>query len=481
MPDQPNIIFIFPDQWRGDSMSCLGHPVAETPFIDQLAAEGTTFTSAYTNCPVCIPARACLVTGQTPNTAGRFGYRDGYPWPYPDTFMRLLRDGGYQTMLSGKTHFHPPRARLGFEEMALYDNQRPNPDFKSDYDRWLERMTNGMICDTAQDLHSNSQLVHPWTHDEALHANSWTVTAAIDMLERRDPTRPFFLQVNFHRPHPPYDPPIEYFRRFDDAELPELPEGDWLGSRFNHDEQRIDQIFGRMDKRLSDRARRAYYAQLNHLDFQIGRLLRWLQIRRMDHDVLVVFSSDHGEMLGDHRLYRKSCAFEGSAHVPLIIRPPKSWDVSRHQTTDKPVALHDIAPTLLEAGKVEIPSLMEGKSLLSLLGQNAPDTWRESVHLEQNHGPLGAWQCLTDGHSKYIWHTQSGEELLFDLDHDPQECHNLTDDPQYADILASYQDQLAVILGAREEDDFVENGKLKPGYVSPVARPWIIEGNHAHS
>jgi len=169
--DRPNILFIYPDQWRFDCLSVLGHPAVETPFLDQLANQGTIFTSAYTPAPSCIPARACLATGMGPSSCGRLGYRDGVPWPY-DTFMTRLRDSGYHTMCAGKTHFWPARARLGFEELQLYEMIYQDMEHPSDYHIWLRKQTGELIRDGGEEHDSNSCLAAPWLHDEALHPNS---------------------------------------------------------------------------------------------------------------------------------------------------------------------------------------------------------------------------------------------------------------------------------------------------------------------
>ncbi len=478
MNERANILVIFPDQWRGDSLSYLGHPVAETPFLDALAAQGTIFTQSYSNCPSCIAARACLITGQTPGSTGRHGYRDGVPWPYSNTLMRCLRDDGYQTLMAGKTHFHPARAHLGFEQLALYDNQSVGSGRLSDYSLYLERQTNGRVEDTAQMLESNGVVVHPWTHDESLHANSWTVTAAIEMLERRDPTRPFFLKLAFHRPHPPLDPPVEYLRRFEDVELPPVPVGDWV-SWSDQRNWRIDLSRGVLPVRLLERARRAYYAQINHLDFQIGRLLRWMQLRGMESETLVVFCSDHGEQLGEHHLFRKTTALDASARVPLIVRLPVSWQAPHGQRREEPVALHDIMPTLLEAAGCRIPPSVEGQSLLPLAQGAEAVEWRRYVHLEHAGSTLGPWQAVTDGREKYIWNTQDGSELFFDLASDPCECHNAAADAAAADRIDKWRRRLVTELAGYEADGLIKDGKLNPGHSLPAAREWLLKGKES--
>ncbi len=460
----PNIVLIFPDQWRGDCLGSTGHPAVQTPFLDELAADGTRFSHAYTPSPTCIPARACLATGLTPSQTGRLGYRDGIPWAFPNTFMRLLRDSGYQTMCSGKTHFSPSRARLGFEELALYETRWQDPDHPSDYHQWLQRQACGTIRDTAEELDSNSWVVAPWTHPEPLHPNSWTITAAIDQLERRDPLRPFMLQVGFHRPHSPYDPPQAYYDEARRFSPPPVPTGDWTDAN-DHPVERINTHAGRLPTEVLNRVRQAYYAQINHLDFQIGRLMRYLRGRRLMSNTWIIFTSDHGDMLGDHHLFRKTVPFEGSANIPLIIHSPMADTPARGVVSDVPVTLCDLMPTILDIGGIAKPGNIEAVSLLPHLdGGTIPG--RDFIHGE--HAP--GWQYLTDGRAKYIWNSQTGQEWFFDLVHDHQECHNLAGVPAEQKRLTEWRQRLVEILAPRVGDGLVEAGRLIPGRSLPAVR-----------
>jgi len=465
---RPNLLFIFPDQWRGDCLSSLGHPVVETPFLDQLAAEGVTFTAAYSPCPTCIATRACLATGLTPASAGRLGYQDGVPWRYETTLMRCLRDGGYQTLLAGKTHFYPQRAALGFEEMQLYDTLNLDPGFESDYRLWLQRESGGSVQDSTVGMHSNSMIARPWTAAEHLHANSWTATVAIQMLERRDPTRPFFLQLGFHRPHPPLDPPLAFFDRYRDCPLPPVPVGDWAAG-FAVPATRIDPSSGLLPPRTLDRARRAYYAQLAHLDDQIGRVIHFLRRRGWLDTTTIVFSSDHGELLGDHHLYSKVNAFEGSAKAPLIVRPAMTWGGRRGARCGLPVSHFDLMPTFLEEAGLPVPGTVEGRSLAAAL-TGAPIPWRDFIHGE--HAPR--WQFVTDGQEKLIWVSDRDETYFFDLRTDPQELTNRAHDPACADRVALWRQRLIGVLAARPEDGLSDGHRLIPG-VTPHVRPHLLE------
>ena len=468
----PNVIFIFPDQWRGDCLSFLGHPVVETPFLDQLAHEGVCFTNAFTPCPSCIAARASLLTGTTPSEAGRMGYRDGVPWNYPVAFPRLLRDHGYQTMCVGKTHFFPTRAHLGFEQLELYEMPYQDWNSPSDYHLWLRDKSQGMVRDTALDLDSNSMaVVHPWTHSEELHPNAWNVTRAIELLERRDSTRPFFLQLGFHRPHPPLDPVMSYFERYLSKELPPLPIGDWA----DENAQPVTNVspgMGAMPPVQLDRARRAYFAQVAHLDYQIGRLVRHLRGRGMLGRTWLVFASDHGELLGDHYLFRKANAFEGAMHIPLIVRPPAEGAWARGGICRHPVVLQDLAPTFLEMAGAARPEAMTAESLCrQLIDPDSPG--RAFIHSEHSPG----WQCLTDGKEKFIWHTVDDRRWFFDLEADPQETRNLAADPACRARLARWEARLVEMLAKRPEDGFSDGRKLIPGRTIPAVRDSLLFGS----
>ena len=470
MPSQPNILLLFPDQWRGDALSILDHPVVETPFLDDIASEGVVFTSAYAACPSCIAARANMATGLTPNSCGRLGYRDGVPWRYPVTMMTCLRDGGYQTFSAGKNHFYPQRAALGFEEMRLYETQHHLGEADvSDYHDWLARESGGLVRDTAVEMNNNSWVVRQWPHAEYLHPTAWNTTAAIELLNRRDPTRPFFMQVGYHRPHPPLDPPPEFMQAYEHKTLPPVPLGQWA-EKYGHEVHQSCINTGCVPDGQLDRARRAYYALISHVDYHIGRLLYYLTKRGWLHNTLVLFTSDHGEQLGDHHIHRKTHGLEGSAKLPFFIRPPAGMEIPPGRC-DLPVTHMDIMPTVLEAAGLPVPEHVEGASLLPLLRREKV-AWRPYVHGEH----AGTWACqyVTDGKEKFIWNTVTGDELFFDLRVDPQEECNLADDPAHADRLKLWRSRLAEVLAERPEDGLVEGGKLVAGNTVPPVRPELL-------
>lgn len=206
---KPNIVFILTDQMRGDCLSVLDHPVVMTPNLDKMARKGAVFTAAYSACPSCIAARAAIFTGLRPTTNGRLGYRDKVPWQYQNTLTEILSRSGYQTHCVGKTHFFPQRLPLGFESQDSYEAlQNFGEGYVNDYFEWLKERTD--IREQDHGLESNSWVAGVSLLPEEWHNNSWVATRGIDFLEQRDRKRPFFLNLSFHRPHAPLDPPREY-------------------------------------------------------------------------------------------------------------------------------------------------------------------------------------------------------------------------------------------------------------------------------
>ena len=466
--DRPNVLLIFPDQWRGDCLSCLGHPDVDTPNLDDLSARGVTFTHAYTPVTTCIAARSCLAMGQTASTTGRLGYKDGVPWEFRGTMMETLRDSGYQTINVGKTHFFPDRACLGFEINHLFANEPHarnfDPDFVSDYHEWLRQETGGRVKASTEKFHSNGWQVHTWTDEEYLHPNNWTTQTAIDSLKRRDPTRPFFLQVGYHRPHPPLDPPQRYFDLYNDRGISEVPIGDWAKQ---HDVP-VDGLSygcGHLADHLLERTRKAYFAQITALDFEIGRIFHWLQQNRLYNDTVILFASDHGEMLGDHHHFRKTVPFEGSAKIPFILKPQGDAGARKGSRCGTPVTLVDVMPSLLELTGTPIPDHVEGASVAPIVRGEA-ERIHDWVHGE--HAPC--WQWIVDDRYKYAWKSDSGNEWLFDLVDDPQELINLVAVESHAAALEQCRTRLVSVLEERPGDGLAANGALIVGKTLPSVR-----------
>lgn len=459
---QPNLLLITTDQQRGDALGLDGHPVLSTPNLDQLGAGGGFFRRAYSEVPSCIPARRILLTGMNQVHTGMVGYRDGVEWEPPCTLPGLLSEAGYQTELIGKLHLWPVRKRYGHDHMTWADGYGGAGDSPNDYMRWLSREgISEPWAWTSHGVDGNGYVGRPWHLGERYTHTYWCVNEALDFLARRDPSAPFYLHVSMVDPHPPLTPPEFYYDRYLELDLPEPVVGDWAPDVPTGPGQRIADSRVNLDPQTMRRCRAAYYGMVNHIDDQVGRLLGYLGRQGLLRDTLILFTSDHGEMLGDHHLFRKTFAYEASARVPFLVQTPRWMECQSGVVSQLPVGLQDVAATFLDAAGVEQPETIDGRSVLPILRGETP-VWREAIHLE--HSPCyrreDGVQCLCDGHEKYLWYTQTGQEQLFDLDADPDELHDLAGESPAQ--LAAWRDRLVAALADRPEG-FVDSGRLVTG------------------
>lgn len=452
------------DQWRGDCLGIQKHPVVETPNIDHLFRKGTMFTRAYSAVPSCIAARASLMTGLSQESHGRVGYKDRVRWNYPVTLAGELSKAGYHTHCVGKMHVHPARQLMGFHSVELCDGYLHNERCRDtdyglvdDYLPYLRQHCGADADLTDAGVGCNGYSVTPWPYEERCHPTNWVTTRSIDFLRRRDPTQPFFLKVSYHRPHPPLDPPRVYLDRYINKDLPPRAIGDWAEKSSVQPGHGEDSPAPSSESQI-DLARKAYFAQLTHIDCQINRLIHALMEHGVMHNTLLLFVSDHGEMLYDHNLVAKAVAYDAAARIPFLVRLPDAWEKSQAFETDALIELRDVLPTLLEAAGAKIPEAIEGRSVLPLCRGEKPD-WRENLHGEHSRGKESN-QWMTDGRELYVWFSQTGEEQLFDLQNDSSNSRNLVSDR--AERVAYWRTQLVDHLRGREEG-YVCEGKLVPG------------------
>lgn len=457
--ERPNILLILADQHRGDSLGIEGHPALLTPTIDSIGHSGVRFSRCYSTCPVCIPARRSILSGQFPATHGMVGYQERVEWDAPATLPGELTRAGYQTALVGRSmHQYPQRKRFGYEQIRT----------QLEYAAWLRTRLPDLAAPDGMhsSLYYSSGVMHndwtarPWPYAEELHFTNWTVNEALRFLEARDPSCPFFLTVSFVVPHPPLVPPAFYLERYLRAELPAPAIGSWAVPP-GPEELALDPSPSRV--RLEGEAlracRAAYYGLINHLDDQLRRLLNPVDgIQAMTGgNTVVMYGCDHGEMLGDHYLWRKSMPYEGASRVPLLLSAPERLGITRGSVVDRPVCLEDIMPTLLDVAGVPVPQTVEGRSLLPLCRGQA-SSWREHLHIE--HAPR--FHALTDSRTKYVWFADSGREQLFDLEKDPTELRDLSGEAAAAGLLRDWRAKLVRELEDRPEG-FSDGSRLVPG------------------
>lgn len=460
LPDGPNIILLYVDQMRWDAMRCAGNTAIQTPNLDRLAAGGVRFSQAVTTTPVCVAARYCLLTGRRAGEHGRHGNNAVNPEPLLDTVPAMLGHAGYHCYSLGKMHFLPTRRHYGLHHREIMD-ELPTWNHDDDYLMFLKERGWGH----KREIHGVRNLLYcqPQTSPlpQEMHGSWWVGDRMVHFL-RANHNRRFFAWLGWIGPHPPFNAPEPWASMYANADVP-------VPIAVDRDEETMPLIL-RMLRSYSDydhateqRLRRVvalYYATISLIDHQVGRILDTLDELELSENTLVVFTSDHGEMLGDHYMWRKSRAYEPSARVPFLVQAPEQFGLRRASVVDEPCTHADLMPTLLEMAGIPVPDTCDGRSMLPLMrGEQVP--WREYVHIE--HVP--EHMALTDGREKYIWDPKHGSEQFLDLSDDPTECHDLIADASCAERIEVWRGRLIDELRNRPEG-FVEGDRLVAG------RPW---------
>jgi choline-sulfatase len=438
--ERPNILLIMADQLAAQALPIYGHPIVQTPHLEALAAEGVVFDSAYCNSPLCAPSRASLMTGQLPSRIGVYDNAAELSAETP-TFAHYLRALGYRTCLVGKMHFVGPDQLHGFEERLTTDIYPSDfgwtPDWEHPDERpsWYHNMlsvTEAGTCETSNQLDFDEEVAFHARHE-------------IFQIARDDDPRPFLLTVSFTHPHDPFAITPRYWNRYDHAAIeppvvPPLPARalDPHSRRLRHvcamDEQPIDDEQAR-------RARHAYYGMISYVDDRVGDLLHALDVTGLRENTIVIFTSDHGEMLGERGLWYKMNFFEWSARVPLIVHAPRWWSAGRRP---EHVSLVDLLPTLLAiAGgrHDDLAAAIDGRSLLPLL-RNSPEAAEATVYAEYlAEGALAPCLMVRRGRWKFI-RSEPDPDLLYDLERDPHELENLAERPEYADVRDTFREEV---------------------------------------
>lgn len=427
-----NILFLMADQLSPHALPCYGHPLVEAPHLDAITRRGVVFDNAYTNSPMCVPARAAMMTGQLGSTIGVYDSGSELPAGIP-TIGHYMRLNGYDTCLSGKCHFIGPDQLHGFERRLTTDVCPSGFLWNGDWDRpdvileWYHTLKNVVTAGVAE--RSIQQ-----DHDEeaAQRATRWLYQWA-----RKAERRPFCLFVSFSHPHDPYVTPQRYWDRYDHEaiDLPTVPniplaERDpyeaWLYRHYDRSEYAISEEHVRT-------ARHAYYGNISLIDDLIGGILATLRTIREEDRTTIVLCADHGDMLGERGLWYKMAPYERSTRIPLVIATP---DMTGSQRVAANVSLIDLLPTLLDLSGCasSLVEPIDGQSLLPLLENPAAD-WPEVVASEMFFEGLSEPALMIrSGRYKYV-HCSCDAALLFDIEQDPHERRNLVADPAHADVL----------------------------------------------
>jgi choline-sulfatase len=475
MPHTPNILFIMADQMTPFLTGAYGHPVVQTPHLDRLVAAGVRFDSAYSPCPVCGPARAALMTGKYVSAIGTYDNAALFPADEP-TFAHYLSAAGYDTVASGKLHF------IGPDQLHGFDRRLTTDIFPTGFNWIIDRVEgekptrlspNPIAIDYA------TAGVRQWSmqlefdeevHHKALEYIRSRRTQVGGSLQRpvaeRD-DRPFLLFVSYTHPHEPFHVTRDLWDLYEGAEieLPRLPKnlGDtysamdrWLNARHGTD------LAGLYDPQNMRHLRRAYYGLVSYVDRKVGELLKALEDCGLRENTVVVFCSDHGDMLCEKGMIQKRSFYEWSSRVPLVVRFPDGCYGGKRVTHH--VSLIDIAPTLLDIAGIAPAERLpcDGTSLMGLI-DGTDDQERIVLSEMHSEGVYATCFMVREGRHKYV-RIGDRETQLFDMEDDPGEWNDLSSDPAFPSIRAAMErrllDQFDPARIERDVDESIRRRKL---------------------
>jgi choline-sulfatase len=433
---RPNILFVMVDEMRFDAMGCAGHATVKTPTLDKLAKQGVLFRNAYTVSPVCCPSRASVFSGRYPHIHGV--KRNSIPHNDGEIFLpTILRHHGYHTAIAGKLHYSPKRYSYGFDNFWTFTNEGPTPD--DGHIAYLRKKHGKAAAKWARKAGTE-----PWPNDELGRdvgefaypiedfETEWITDRSIAYLRQRAQSQqPFFLFASYLKPHSPSVEPKPYFDLYDASAIPVRP----LPANAKH--QRAKAV-GRARRKFIDDEKMQrvmtalYYGAITHIDAELARLFQELERLGLCKNTIVLFTSDHGNMLGDRGLWFKDFMYEGSAHVPLIVKTPTAKPHEHAQIIEN----IDLMPTLLDYARIPIPAGIQGRSFQPLVEKGKQPDWKDRCISD-----LTATMHLANGW-KFI-DNHNGALELYDLNKDPLEANNVVNDPRYKSRLHFAQSELA--------------------------------------
>ncbi len=486
--DKPNILLILTDQQRADTIAALGNERIRTPNLDRLVSEGVAFTNAYSPSPVCAPARACLHYGQYPAKTQCLGNIHPTTPDDRESYADVFSRHGYETIGIGKCHFLPDRLALRGFKQRLTQEEAPRCIEDDDYLKFIRQSP----YKNTRDVHGTWRdlLYMPQTSplDEAHHPTQWVGDRTIDFIrEKAGGEHPWMAFCSFIHPHPPYAPPAPWDMLYtpDEMELPYQPAGyesrqpAFQGSDGLHHYYFDPPVSDTLWRMVKSR----YYACISFVDHQIGRILDALESSGQLDNTLIVFSSDHGEMLGDLGLIGKGNMYESSARIPLVVR----WGDGRHagERVDLPVTLVDVAPTMLAAAGLPQLSDCDGEDLHQLI--DCRGEYTDRIVFSHLFNPDRGRYMSRSRRYKYIHSASDHIEQLFDLVADPNEDVNLIDKPSLAGVKSQLKEALfnylkqnamtAGILNEASDDwkDWPDDKRRMPRTKSNDPCPWWVE------
>ena len=449
----PNVLFIISDDLTATAVSSFDGTVCKTPNIDRLAEEGVRFTQTYCQYPVCGPSRASMMFGYYPHATKTFGYVSGRKNVGPDrkSLPQLFKENGYYTARVSKIYHMGVPGDIEKGSNGTDDEASWTERFNSQGPEWTAlgeaELVQGNPDGSIERKGGNVMTIVKADGDDLVHSDGKTAKKASELI-REHKDEPFFLAVGFVRPHVPFVAPKKYFDDYpyEEIVMPEVIEGDWddIPKRgINY----VTSVNGKMDEEDEKKAVAAYYASVAYMDAQVGKVLTTLKEEGLEDNTIVVFTSDHGFHLGEHKFWMKVSLHEESVKVPLVIKVPgRKTDVCSSFTE-----LLDLYPTLAELAGLEYSEHLQGISLVNTL-KNPSEEVRDMAFSVTQGGRTFLIRTDEWAYIQYDEDAGSGMEL-FDMVNDPKQYTNLALNPDYSDVVLEYQNRLKVKLAELRTND----------------------------
>ncbi|MDR9364390.1 MAG: sulfatase [Balneolaceae bacterium] len=455
MSDKPNVLFIVSDDLTATAISSYGNEVIQTPNIDQLAAEGTRFTRAYSQYPVCGPSRASLMFGYYPSATETFGYVSGRENVGTDrlSFSQLFKENGYYTARVSKIYhmgvpIHIEEGSDGADDQVSWDERynSQGPEWKAEGE--AELVQNNPYGTKPREG-GNVMTIVKAEGDDLVHSDGKTAQKASELI-RRHKDEPFFLAVGFVRPHVPFVAPTDYFDPYPYQQivLPPKVENDWddipeLGINY------VNSVNAKMSEEQEKKAVAGYYASVSYMDKQVGKVLKTLKKEGLEDNTIVIFTSDHGFHLGEHRFWMKLGLHEESVRVPMIIKVPGKEPA----VTDSFVELLDLYPTIAELANLDYSEHLQGKSLVPVFEDPNYSVRDAAFSVTRWKGEM-VYLLRTDkwAYIQYGEEAEAGVEL-YDMQLDPQQFNNLAGNPFYQETVKEFEIRLQNKLQRVRDND----------------------------
>lgn len=453
--DKPNVLFIISDDLTATSVSSYENTIPQTPNIDQLASKGTRFTRAYSQYPVCGPSRASLMFGYYPSATETYGYVSGRKNVGPDrlSFSQLFKENGYNSARVSKIYhmgvpIHIEEGSDGADDPASWDERynSQGPEWKAEGEAELVQ-NNPYGLKPRQG--GNVMTVVKADGGDGVHSDGKTAEKAMELI-RKHKDEPFFLAVGFVRPHVPFVAPKEYFNLYPYQQMviPPQVENDWddIPERgINY----VTSVNAKMSEEQQKKAIAGYYASVTYMDAQVGKVLQTLEEEGLEDNTIVIFTSDHGFLLGEHRFWMKVSLLEESVRVPLIIKIPGQEPAVSHSL----VELLDLYPTIAELAGLDYSEHLQGKSLVPVMEDPEFEVRDAAFSMNRWRGEY-AYLLRTDkwAYIQYDEDAESGMEL-YDMEYDPKQYNNLANNPQFENIVLEFQNRLKQKLQDVRDND----------------------------